>query len=555
VLARYRPIERLGAGGFGEVWRAHDEQLHRDVALKRIHSGPGGDGERAAREAHASARLEHPAIVRLYEACAEGETFYLISELVEGETLAALIAADELDDAEILEIGLALTGALSHAHDRGVIHRDVKPQNVLVPAPAADGQRESYASAAKLADFGGAALVGEDALTRSGDVLGTLAYMAPEQTEGRDVGEAADLYSLALVLYEALSGVNPVRGATPAATARRIGGAIEPLHRRRRDLPRALTRAIDTALARSPRARGSLAELDRELEQALSELTAGGADRTERPSPAELPRWSEAPPRRAIPRRPREAAGTEERPLPDRATALEQDPRPARHLPALPVGGWMVAGLILLAWQIAVGRAGLALLIVAALVPVLAMPRTPDGRLGSGWLAAAFAPLLGLAGLAGAYPAIAGQAQRWRERAVLGALGYWWLLLAEALLDAPGGALWLGEPAGTPTRTLWEGSVSQSAAHVVAPLIGIGALLGALLWAAGALVLPWIVRGRSAVLDVVAASTWAAALAVSAPELDAGLPAGAPPSPHGVALATVLAAALAVAARALRGPV
>src|SRR5208282_5017709 len=161
------------------VWRAHDELLHREVALKRIWLGAEGISERASREALASARLRHPAIVALYEACARDGAFYLISELVEGATLARLIGAGELTDDHAVAIGLALVGALSHAHARGVIHRDIKPQNVLVPARVAH-PRES----AKLTDFGGASLAGEDALTRTGDVLGTLAYMAAEQSEG-----------------------------------------------------------------------------------------------------------------------------------------------------------------------------------------------------------------------------------------------------------------------------------------------------------------------------------------------------------------------------------
>jgi len=133
VLGRYRLRERLGAGGFGVVWRAYDELLHREVAVKWVPLAPEGDSERASREALATARLAHPAIVALYEACAVEDAFYLISELVDGETLAQLIAADTLADEEVLEIGIALAGALSHAHARGVIHRDVKPQNVLVP--------------------------------------------------------------------------------------------------------------------------------------------------------------------------------------------------------------------------------------------------------------------------------------------------------------------------------------------------------------------------------------------------------------------------------------
>ena len=258
VLGRYRLRERLGAGGFGVVWSAHDELLHREVAVKRIALEPGEDGERASREALASARLAHPAIVALYEACPADDAFYLISELVDGPTLAWLIDDDGLDDEELLAIGVALCSALEHAHARGVIHRDVKPQNVLIPnRPDAASLVEGFGGVAKLTDFGGARLSGGDALTRTGDVLGTLAYMAPEQSDGREVGEQADLYSLALAMYEALSGVQPVRGATPAETVRRIGRPVPSLARARRGLSRELTRSIDRALVRSPSARGT----------------------------------------------------------------------------------------------------------------------------------------------------------------------------------------------------------------------------------------------------------------------------------------------------------
>ena len=256
VLDRYRLHERLGAGGFGVVWRASDELLQREVALKRVPLGAHGDADRATREALACARLSHPAIVALYEACVRDGDMFLISELVEGRTLADLIAEGDLSDRQVLEIGTALCGALAHAHARGVIHRDIKPHNVLVPDHC-----EQPLQAAKLTDFGGALLAGEDILTRTGDVLGTLAYMAPEQSEGRPAGEQADLYSLALVLYEALSGVNPVRGANPAETARRIGRPVQPLASRRPDLPTPLAAAIDRALSTPPHTRGGLGEL------------------------------------------------------------------------------------------------------------------------------------------------------------------------------------------------------------------------------------------------------------------------------------------------------
>src|SRR5271167_3513888 len=118
VLGRYRLLERLGAGGFGVVWRAQDERLDRDVAVKRIVLGPGTVPERVTREALATARLAHPAIVALYEAASDDDAFYLVSELVAGATLAQLVADDELTDDELLDVGVALCDALAHAHAR-----------------------------------------------------------------------------------------------------------------------------------------------------------------------------------------------------------------------------------------------------------------------------------------------------------------------------------------------------------------------------------------------------------------------------------------------------
>ncbi len=584
VLGRYRLRERLGAGGFGVVWSAHDELLRREVAVKRIALAPEEDGERASREALASARLAHPAIVALYEACPADDAFYLISELVDGDTLARLIADDELDDDEVLQIGVALCGALEHAHARGVIHRDVKPQNVLVPhvehAPTATEPAEGSAAVAKLTDFGGARLSGQDALTRTGDVLGTLAYMAPEQSDGRGAGEAADLYSLALVLYEALSGVNPVRGATPAETVRRIGRPLPSLARARRDLPRELVRAIDRALVRSPGARGTLAELREALELGLDEAideewdddaTLGEEDpraaerhaedrrgRLEAPPP-----WTErrpliAPRRRAVtaPAAPERAQAPARSELEDALERAQQHGERERSEPrrGMPRLLWLALALALAVWQTASGRAGVALLLLCALLPIAALPIGRRDRAGTGgWLACVLAPALGYVGLAAAFPAIAGQAARWRMRAALGALGYWWLALAEPLTARH---LWLGPVAGTPSRAVWEGSPNETVVHVLGPLFSVATLLGAGLWALGAALLPLLVRGRGAALDVVAASVWSGAIATATPLLDGGLSAGtALLSPRGLIVGAVLGGALAVAARALRGAV
>jgi hypothetical protein len=523
VLGRYLLLERLGAGGFGVVWRAQDELLDREVAVKRISLGAGADpidSERASREALASARLAHPAIVVLHEACAAQDAFYLISELVDGDTLAQLFAAHALEDEELLEIGLALTDALAHAHARGVIHRDVKPQNVLVPH-----HPDTRDGVAKLADFGGARLTGEDALTRAGDVLGTLAYMAPEQSEGHGAAEPADLYSLALVLYEGLSGINPVRGATPAATARRIGSRLEPLERRRADLPRSLTRAVDLALSPDPELRGTLEDLHKALEEPLGRRRRGGILDRHPAKAGEVP------------------ASTADD-LPQEGT----QPVSGRRL-ALPRAVWMGCALALIAWQIWVGRPGAALVLLAGAAPLVLLPR----RCGVAWLTAALAPLLGLVGLAGAFPAIAGQRARVSERAALAALGYWWLVLAAPLLDRN---LWLGAPAGTPSRAVWEGSLSSAATHVLGPALSLGVLAGAGVWAIAATLLPWVVRGRSATLDVVAAAAWSAALILAFSPRHLGLSAHfVSATPRGAVLGGLLGGALAVAARALRGPV
>jgi eukaryotic-like serine/threonine-protein kinase len=550
VLERYLLLERLGAGGFGVVWRAHDELLNREVAVKMIPLPAGEDRERATREALATARLAHPAIVALYEACAEQETFYLISELVHGDTLAQLIAAETLSDEEVLEIGIALGDALLHAHGRGVIHRDIKPQNVLVSAAADPGptpewpafQAPAFGSAApiaKLTDFGGALLAGEESLTRTGDVLGTLAYMAPEQIDGGEAAAPADLYSLALVLYEALSGVNPVRGPTPAATARRIGEPLPPLERQRRDLPRELTHALDRALAPDPALRGTLPELSDALADGLRHgLRRSPWGRRARAPATPLPR-----PLPAGPEGPAQSPPLQPSRAPAMATELQAPRHSPEDSPARPdLTGWLTAArlawvaatLAACVWQIAVDDSGVALLVLCAVLPLVLLVRRP----GPHWLAALLAPALGLVGLAGAFPALAGQLARWRYRALLGALGYWWLRLAELPL---------------------EGSVA-STAHAVLHLLSVALLLGAALWALAAAILPCVVWGRSAMLDTLAAIVWAVALVAGwtgIQALDRGLPlAGATlPSPHGVILSASLGALLAVAARALRGPV
>jgi eukaryotic-like serine/threonine-protein kinase len=268
VMDRFRLLERIGAGGVGTVYRGFDERLQRFVAVKEIDAV---DSRRVLREAQAAARLNHPGIVTLYEfGTADGHAL-LVSELVTGATLTELARSGELTDRDVAEVGADVADALLHAHARGVVHRDLKPQNVIVRAEDGAGIR------AKLMDFGIASVAGAPTLTAPGEVVGTLAYMAPEQADGSGAGPEADVYSLALTLYECWAGEHPIRRETPALTARRIGAPVPPLRGFRPDLPATLTDAVDACLRPEPDRRpspGQLAEaLERDMDRLSSERT------------------------------------------------------------------------------------------------------------------------------------------------------------------------------------------------------------------------------------------------------------------------------------------
>lgn len=213
ILDRYRLIERLAVGGSAEVWRAHDEQLDRQVAVKRLHPHLLPDQasrRRLAAEARAAASLSHPVIVDVYDVDATGEAPALIMELVDGESLSARIDRDgPLPDREAAATTADIAEALYHAHQRGVIHRDVKPGNVLL---GKDGR-------SRLVDFGIAHSLAESAerLTLTGTVIGTLSAMAPEQLAGGPITPRTDLYGLGVVLHEALTGRPPYPVGSPGA--------------------------------------------------------------------------------------------------------------------------------------------------------------------------------------------------------------------------------------------------------------------------------------------------------------------------------------------------
>lgn len=215
VLGRYRLVERLAAGGSAEVWRAHDEQLDRQVAVKRLHPHLLPDRpsrKRLVAEARAAAGLSHPVIVEVYDVDAEGDAPVLVMECVDGESLSTRIDNDgPLPAPEAAAVTADVADALYHAHQRGVVHRDVKTGNVLL---ARDGRT-------RLVDFGIAHSLAESAerLTITGTVIGTLRAMAPEQLSSGPITPRTDLYGLGVVLHEALTGRPPYPAASPVALA------------------------------------------------------------------------------------------------------------------------------------------------------------------------------------------------------------------------------------------------------------------------------------------------------------------------------------------------
>ncbi len=534
-MGRYRLEERIGAGGFGVVWRARDTKLERDVAVKVIpREGDDPDRPRVEREALAAARLNHPGIVALYEMGGDEHDVFLVSELVHGATLEELSREGATSDRDVARIGGALCDALEHAHERGVVHRDVKPANVMVLAEPAAG-----AGFAKLTDFGIAHLATGDNLTATGDIVGTLAYMAPEQAEGRRVSGATDVYSLALTLYEAWTGENPVRASSPAATARRVGRSLPPLATRRNDLPPQLCEAIDAALDADPQYRPHPAELRDVLRAVQGELSDEGG----LVEPETLERFgltavrARTKIRTMLHRAPdlgdqAEDLGVLARMAPRALAGLAAGvllfagleglgPEPpfsvglvsltaAVLVAAFPRVGWVLSALFLCGWLGTpdADRPGTALVLAAALAPTpLLLPRA-----GLLWSVPALAPLLGAVALAPLFVGVAALASTAWRRAGLAAAGYLWLAVAEVIT---GEQLLFGTSDGTLERVSWEGSVVDAASDALYPLISSPALAPVAVWVAFAVALPFFVRGRWAAMDLLAGAAWAAGLVLA----------------------------------------
>src|SRR6266545_2327416 len=262
VAGRYRPLRPLGSGGSGSVWLARDENTGLDVALKIV-PREGKAASRAEREALAAARLRHERCLRAYGLERDSRNVYIAYEYVPGQTMRQALRAGALNDAEAVEAGAQILEALAHAHGRGIVHRDVKPSNVLV----ADGEAVSV----RLLDFGLAQLAEEEPLTATGDVPGTLAYVSPERLRGGPGSAAADIWAVGVLLWEALAGFHPFWNGSLLETARRIETGAAPLAQARPDLPKPLSALVDRMLALNPAARPPAARLAHDLRDAFAE--------------------------------------------------------------------------------------------------------------------------------------------------------------------------------------------------------------------------------------------------------------------------------------------
>jgi serine/threonine protein kinase len=280
-LSHYEIKERIGAGGMGEVYRARDTKLGREVALKLLPETLASDPERRARferEARAIAALNHPNIVTVHSIEEDGGRHFLTMELVEGKTLSSLIPPGGMSLRQFFEIAIPFSDALAAAHAQGILHRDLKPDNLML-------NREGRV---KVFDFGLAKLREEAAdveatvvaskmVTGEGRVLGTAAYMSPEQAEGKEVDTRSDIFSLGIVLYEMATGKRPFSGETTISTLSSILRDTPPLANEVNPaLPRHLSRILKRCLAKDPSRRYQTAlDVRNELEEFKSELDSG----------------------------------------------------------------------------------------------------------------------------------------------------------------------------------------------------------------------------------------------------------------------------------------
>ncbi len=389
VLGRYRPIRPLGSGGSGSVWLAREESSGRDVALKIV-PRDGNAPARAEREATAAARLKHERCLRARAFARDRGHVYIVYDYVPGRTLREAMRSGELTDAGALEAGAQILEALAHAHEHGIVHRDVKPANVLL----SDGQEVDV----KLFDFGLAVMHEEETLTAVGDIPGTLAYISPERLKGKPAAPAADVWAVGVLLWEALAGEHPFWGGSLLDTAKRIESGAAPLGSVRPDLDRRLVECVDRALSHEPSRRPSAAALAKRLRSVAANA------RTHRPRPLRRSLTPEQALRAALPA----------------ATVFLFAAWTAAALPFYPAGWAMWIGIAAATLALLEPRSGLVFALavpvlplgnyalsvavvyaVAATVWIVAMWREPrTGLLLTG------GPLLGAVGLLGFVPVL-----------------------------------------------------------------------------------------------------------------------------------------------------
>ena len=266
-IGRFEYLGEIGSGSYGTVFKARDAELNRTVAIKILRTGRLGGAEeldRFLREARSFAQLKHPGIVTLYEIGQEEGQYYLVEEFVPGITLAQRMAAEAVPFREAAELLAQVGDALQAAHRQGVIHRDIKPANILL-----DGERRPH-----LTDFGLAKVEGEEKpMTHSGDILGTPAYMSPEQARGQalHVDARSDVYSLGVVLYELLTRERPFQGNRRMLILQVLEDEPRPPRQLSDKIPRDLETICLKAMAKSPGRRyGSAAEMAEDLRRWLA---------------------------------------------------------------------------------------------------------------------------------------------------------------------------------------------------------------------------------------------------------------------------------------------
>jgi hypothetical protein len=494
----------LGSGGSGSVWLALDERNGLDVALKII-PREGKAAARAEREALAARRLRHDRCVRAYDVGHDSSHVYIAYEYVPGRTLREMIRAGALSDRGAVEVSAQVLDALAHAHRAGIVHRDVKPANILVE------DRDELTI--RLLDFGLAQFDGADTLTAVGDVPGTLAYISPERLAGGDATPQSDVWSVGVLLWETLTDRHPFWGVPIQDVARSIQAGAPPLATERKGLPRRLVAAVDAALAIDPAARPNASDLAAELRNAL--------------------------------RSPQSRPARKERVTKDEKTTLAPAQRHARR--AVPVALGVVTALlgatflpfwppelvaaIVVATAIACWldpRAGLALVLAVPVFPIGNVAESAAivyGALAGGWLVLNWrdarhgllfvtGPALAAFGLLPLVPLVVQRADGRARRAAHAALA---VLAAALLAGVAGHALPVtGESPGT----LRIGPLT--------PVLGTsnaiwGALAGhplttacAILFALAAALLPWARRIAPAGVAVVGFVVTAASVAVGA---------------------------------------